>query len=104
MNVSQCLSSHWPGFNYWWWQSISRKLFLADHTLPTRTEPVWQKMAQFLLNGTKQPVGTEEEGHISALGRQWLTKFVSMLAQWENESISLPVHVVRLTPGFRLIV
>jgi len=24
--------------------------FLADHTLPTRTEPTWQKMAQFPLN------------------------------------------------------
>jgi len=36
--------------------------FLADHTLPTRLEPVWQKMAQSPLNGTTQPVDINEEG------------------------------------------
>jgi len=35
---------------------------LADHTLPTRPEPAWQKMAQFPLNDTTQPVDSEEEG------------------------------------------
>ena len=35
---------------------------LADHTLPTRPEPAWQKMAQSPLNDTTQPVDSEEEG------------------------------------------
>ena len=33
----------------------------ADHTLRTRSEPAWQKMAKFSLNGTRQPVDIEEE-------------------------------------------
>jgi len=35
---------------------------LADHTLPTRPEPAWQKMAQSPLNDAPQPVGSEVEG------------------------------------------
>jgi len=35
---------------------------LADHTLPTRPEPAWQKMVQSPLNGIVQPVEIEEEG------------------------------------------
>jgi len=35
---------------------------LADHTLPTRRESAWQKMAQSPLNGTTQPVDSKEEG------------------------------------------
>jgi len=47
MNVSP-LSSPWPlrGFNSRTWQSFSSDFSLADHTLPTRPEPAWQKMAQ----------------------------------------------------------
>jgi len=37
---------------------------LADHTLPTRPEPAWQKMAQSPLNDTTQPVDSEEEGRV----------------------------------------
>jgi len=33
---------------------------LADHTLSTLPKSVWQKIAQSPLNGTTQPVGTEE--------------------------------------------
>jgi len=39
-----------------------KRFFLADHTLPTRAEPAWQKMAQSPLNDTTQPVDSEEEG------------------------------------------
>ena len=44
--------------------SVARVQFpaMADHTLPTRTEPVWQKIAQSPLNSTTQPVDSEEEG------------------------------------------
>jgi len=39
---------------------ILRDFFLADHTLPTRPEPAWQKMAP--LNGTTKSGDMEEEG------------------------------------------
>jgi len=45
---------------------------LADRTLPTRPEPVWQKMAQSPLNDTTQPVDSEEEGRTPTTGRRWL--------------------------------
>jgi len=45
-----CPSAPWVRFNYRPWRSIPRDFFLADHTLPTRPEPVWQKMAQSPLN------------------------------------------------------
>jgi len=48
-------------FNSWIWQSTSRDFFLADHTLPTH--PEWQKMVQSPFNGTKQPVGIDEESN-----------------------------------------
>jgi len=38
-----------------------RNFSLADHTLPTRPEPVGQKMAQSPFNGTTKPVDSEEE-------------------------------------------
>ena len=47
---------------------------LADHTPPTRPEPVWQKMAQAPLNDTAQPVDREEEGGCLTMDRQWLKK------------------------------
>jgi len=34
----------------------------ADHTLPTSSEPAWQKIAQPPLNGTTQSVAIEEKG------------------------------------------
>jgi len=34
----------------------------ADNILPTRPEPVWQKMVQSPLNDTTQPVNIEEGG------------------------------------------
>jgi len=39
-----------------------KSFFLAGHTLPNRPESVWQKMTQYPLNGTTQPVDTDEEG------------------------------------------
>jgi len=36
---------------------------VADHILPTLSEPAWQKMAQSPLNGTIQPVDVKEEAH-----------------------------------------
>jgi len=44
------------------WRGISRDFSVADHILPTRPEPAWQKMTPFPLNGTTQPVDSEEEG------------------------------------------
>jgi len=46
----------------------------TGHTLPTRPEAAWQKMAQSALNDTTQPVNGEEEGRSSTIDRQWLTK------------------------------
>jgi len=54
--------SLWPGFNARLWRIISRDFSLTDHNLPTRLEPLWQKMVQSSLNGTTQPVGIQEEG------------------------------------------
>jgi len=51
---------------------------LADHTLPTRPEPAWQKMAQFPLNGATQPVDSEEEGRSLTMDRQWLKKTLAL--------------------------
>jgi len=72
MNLSHCLSSPRPGFNFWMWHSISRDFSLADHTLPTRPKPAWQKMAQSPLNDATQPVEIEEEGQSLTMDRQWL--------------------------------
>jgi len=35
-----------------------KKFSLADHTLPTRPEPAWQKMAQSPVSGTTHNSGT----------------------------------------------
>jgi len=43
---------------------------LADHTPPTRSEPAWQKMAQFPLNGTTLPVEIQEEGRSPTMNEQ----------------------------------
>jgi len=61
-SLHACLSSLWPGFSSQPQQGISRDFSLADHTLPTHSEPVWQKMAQSPLNETTQSVDIEEEG------------------------------------------
>jgi len=53
-------------------RSISRDFSLADHTLPTRPEPTWQKTAQSPLNDTAQPVDNEEEGQSSTMDKKWL--------------------------------
>jgi len=53
------------------WDSL-KKFSLADHTLSTRPEPAWQKMAQSPLNDTTQPVGNEEKGRSPTTDRQWL--------------------------------
>jgi len=45
---------------------------LADHILPTRPEPAWQKMTQSPLNGTTQHVEIEEEAQSSTTDREWL--------------------------------
>ena len=44
--------------------------FLADHTLPTPPGSAWQKMAQFPLNGTTQPVDIEKESRIPIMDRE----------------------------------
>jgi len=54
-----------------WW-SISRDFCLADHPLPARPEPAWQRMTQSFLNGTTQPVDIEEEGRSPTTDRRWL--------------------------------
>jgi len=71
MNASNCLSSPWTGFNSRPWQSIGRDFSLADHTLITRPEPAWQKLAQSPLNGTTQLVAIEEEGQSPTMDKQW---------------------------------
>jgi len=53
----QIVSEYFKGFS------------LADHTLPTRLVPAWQKMALSPLNGTTQPVDIEEEGWSPTMGR-----------------------------------
>jgi len=35
---------------------ISKEYSLTDHTLPTRSEPFWQNIAQSPFNSTTQPV------------------------------------------------
>jgi len=49
---------------------FNQSFFLADHTLPTHSEPVWQKMAQSPLNGTTKPVDIEEEGQNPTTDRE----------------------------------
>jgi len=58
MNLTVCP----PRFNSQPWRGIPRDLSLADHTLPTRPEPGWQKIVQSPLNDTAQPVDIEGEG------------------------------------------
>jgi len=72
MHLTVRMSSLWPGFNLRPWRSISRDFTLADHTLPARPEPAWQKRAQSPLNGTTQPVEIEEEGQSPTTDRRWL--------------------------------
>jgi len=72
ISLSARLSSQWPGFNFRPMRGISRYSSRADHTLPTRPEPGWQKMARSRLNGTTQPVDIKEEGQSSTMDRQWL--------------------------------
>jgi len=76
--MAHCLPSLWPGFN-----SISRDFSLAGHTLPTRPEPAWQKMAQSPLSDTAQSVDSEEEGRSPTMNRRWLIerKISSKMAQ-----------------------
>jgi len=50
----------------------------TDHTLPTRPDPAWLKMAQSPLNNTTQPVNSEEEGRSPTTGRRWLIEKPSM--------------------------
>jgi len=56
--------------------SISRDFSLADRTLPTRPEPVWQKMAQSPLKDTTQPVDSEEEGRSSTRKNMFYIQFI----------------------------
>jgi len=53
-----------------------RDFTLADHTLPTRPDPAWQKMAQSLLNDATQPVDIEEKGRSPTTDRRWLKEKV----------------------------
>jgi len=52
-------------------RSISRDFSLTDHTLSTSQ---WQKLAQSPLNGTTQPVDSEEEGQSPTTDKWWLIK------------------------------
>jgi len=49
---------------------VFQGIFLADHSLPTRSELVWQKMTRSPLNGTTRPVNIEEEGRGPTMDRQ----------------------------------
>jgi len=71
-----CISlfSPWPRFNARQWLSITWDFSLVDHSVSTRPEPAWQKMAQSPLNDTTQPVDSEEEGWSSTMDRRWLKK------------------------------
>jgi len=64
-------------------RSISRAFSLADHTLPTRPEPAWQRMAQSHLNDTTKSEDGEEEGRRPTMNRRWLIerKISSKMAQ-----------------------
>ena len=53
------------------WRSLPRSFSLTDRTPPTRPESAWQKMAQSPLNGTTQPVDSEEDGQSPTTYRQW---------------------------------
>ena len=66
------LSSSWSGFYSRLRWSISRDASLCEHTLPIRSEPVWQKMAESPLNGTTQPAGINQGGLHPTMDRQWL--------------------------------
>jgi len=57
-------------------RNISRDFSMADHTLPTRPASTWQKMAQSPLNGTTQPIDSEEESRHPAMERQCMKKNV----------------------------
>jgi len=63
MNVSHCMSVlsvarvQFPAA-----MEVFQGTFLADHTLPTRPEPAWQKMVQSPHNDTTQLVDIKEEG------------------------------------------
>ena len=57
----------------------------AYRTLPTRPEPVWQKMAQSPLNDTTQP-DTQEIGRSSTMDRRWL-KQMKDLSRWNPKLI-----------------
>ena len=52
-------------------RSIWKDFPPADHTLLTRPEPVWQKMAQSPLSDATQPVDSEEEGRSSKFEELW---------------------------------
>jgi len=47
---------------------------VADDTLPTGSEPTWQKMVHFPLNRATQPVVIEEEGRGSTTEKHRLKK------------------------------
>jgi len=76
LSCPMCLCSHslLSRFNTQPWQSISMVFSMADHTLPTRPEPVWQKIDQSPLNGTTQTVDIEEEGLRPTVNGQWVKK------------------------------
>lgn len=59
-------------------------LFCNDQTLLTRIESAWQKMVQYPLNGSTQPVDTEEEGLCPTTVRQWQKKYSHnwILCKW----------------------
>jgi len=67
MDVSHSLSSPWPG-SIPSCGGIFEGIFpLGDDILPTRLEPVWQKMAQSPFNDTTKPVVVEaNHGQIMA--------------------------------------
>jgi len=48
---------------------------VGDHTLPSRPEPAWQKMAQTPLYGTSQPVDTKKEDRSSTMDGHELIKW-----------------------------
>jgi len=73
INVFYLLTFLWPGFHFRHWQSVLRD-FSRLITPPTHPEPVWQKMAQYSLNGIPQPVNIEEEGLYTSSHRQTMAE------------------------------
>jgi len=67
---NECIALSFLSVDMFQFLVVAEYFSLADHTSPTSHEPAWQKMAQFPLNGTAQPVNIEKEGLCPTAGSQ----------------------------------